>query len=249
MGKLRESLKALAATMEGIGQQVESVCSDLQSHATQNSNAGGMVREGYVALYQYVIARYKIKGEAPFGKDSLETISDSTIKAMIKSIENARPTALKKIKDYEDFIKGDYARVMELSALVGPKAEEIQKVIDKKKSRLIKTKKFKGKMKDYEEQLATIKKTVTSIKNEAKLKNNETASSMKPDLIAKSIDIKITVDELKKRVDATYDPEQFEVAVRQKARKWREWNHFPDMATQMKKWVAEADEMDTAGGS
>ena len=250
MGKLRDSLTQLSGAMANADKQAEEVCGGFQKLATSASDASQMVTQGYGVLYQYVFEKYKKKGDSigAHTGDALSTLNDATVSAFIKGIEKQRPVAIKTIGQRQDLINGGVKSLIASLDAVTTKAGEISGVIAKKKTRWLKSKKFKDKMKGYEAQLEATSKTAWDLKSELKTMI-QGFKAPNDDVYTKPITESTTVGELTARtnkIDRTMIA-SFNAAVDQGARRIRERNHFSTQVANIRKWVGEADEMEAEG--
>lgn len=249
MGKLRDSLNGAQSLAAAIDARADKVGGALDRMATNTKHFADLVDNGYDQVFLYANERLKKLGKklADSKNMKLQDIADGNLQTFVKAVEGARNEALKRIGEWKAFATKEVGALQgDLTRLQGSLAD-IGKRLEKKKKKLLQSKKFKDKIRTYEKLVAdfaaTAKQRATDL---AKIPNAEPL----PDNWLKGAKLGLgdTVGTVENRATMGTKAllKQYEsgaMNARSNVKKFREQRFDKGMAT-MKQWMAESDEME-----
>lgn len=246
-GKLRSSLIDVSDSLRAVDRQVDAVADDFEKISSNAWQLMQMTAGGIDETYLYINEKLKARGEKyeDHLKEPIAAFADNTVKAFVKGIRDGARQAVRFSKEWQD--TGDGLRA-ELARLDGA-LDDVERMIAKKKKKWFQSKKYKKKLKTYEDALEELRqksRTIGRALNEAQQNNPPSPRQIQrtlaigPKSTLKELDDLASIEVqnlLKKYGDAKKTAEG-------SGRKFRQAGDFAGELKILRAWVAEADEME-----
>lgn len=250
MGKLKDGLNAVQTLANAIDARAGQVPEALSKVSNNGKHFMDVFDNGYDQLFLYCNEKIKSKGLKPgdSAKMTLKDLGDANVVDYVKAIEQARADAIKWVKAWTLASSKEFGGLFgDLGRLEGSLAE-LGKHVEKKKKKLLVSKKYKDKVAGYSRTLDDLVKAATKRKEEAKLMETEVGAPALQYLEKTKLSSADTVATIGQRatMGTTNLLKQYEsgvLAQQSGARKFRDQSFAKGMAT-IKQWVNDADDIE-----
>ena len=252
MGRLKTGIQQLNKQLDGFGGKIQTFKDVRTNYADRVTELGKKCDEGYDVMYLYLIEKFK-KNNTTVDKESgktLKEIFDSEIKTYVTGIVQWAGDLKKLIARLnQEQGKTVDAFLNDLKA-AETQATDLKKIAEKKKAKWLKSKTYKSKQKAYIGSLDEIIKTVGTLKSSAdKVKKIRFDNAWVDKNFKVTVDM--TVKDIKDRASMslmnslkTYEKDK--KTIDSHIRTFRDsYKSIPGQLALMKKWVNEADEMES----
>jgi len=242
MGKLRTSIETVTKTATVLEKAVETLLDTREKETNNFMHMTDLCRGGAEVMYMYLMEKYKKEGkkiEAQH-KDTIKDVLDPKLATLIKGMADSQAKVVKLMEE-RDKTQRVGTEIKTKAQALRKDLTDIQKVIDKKRKGWLLSSKYKSKLKGYEDSLAALDKALEGVEKAMPGRN-----------YGKSIDpsqwkftAATTVGHIKE-VSSRYldmDIKMTKTEDEEQAKKFR-GRGFGNSLEGLKKWAAEADEME-----
>lgn len=249
MGQLKSGIEGLRKVLQQTELEVEKVEELSTKHTDRIEGLGTKASEGYDVLYLYLVEKFKKSNTTPAAEatKTLKSIMDPGIQQSVQGIQQWKgdlKQAIGVMNNAMTVAKGGLLKTLQTAESQGM---QLGQLAMKKQSKLLKSPKYKDKIKSY---LVSLNEIIKTIKQQRELVSK--SLSLTDNWVESSYPISpdMTVAQIEKLASASAihqlkEFEQNKTQLKQQVRKWRESTKgMPGQLAVMKKWVDEADGME-----
>jgi len=242
MGKLKNSIDNVVKTTGTLEKAAGALLED-RARMTQNFlMACDFCRGGADSIYMYLMAKFKKNGEKidAHKDDTLKDVIDGNIAKMVKELVKGQ-SRVEKLKAAGDKNLKVGMAVKANAGKVRNEISSINAIVAKKKKKLLASKKYKTKLKEYEAALADIDSQLEAL--EKMLPGKGYGKYVDPKIWKVSASTKVSQIKDATSTSLTMDMKMLPKEDEEHAKKFR-GRGFAKSLAQMKKWSSEADDME-----
>lgn len=243
MGKLRTSIDNVSKTAATLEKAVETLLDTREKETNNFFHATEVCRGGADVIYMYLIEKYKKDGKKIElqQNDTLKDVLDPKLAGMVKGVVEGHAQVVKLLDERDKTMKVGTS-VKNSATKLRADLGEIQKVIDKKKKKWLASAKYKSKLKGYEDAVTELDTALAGVEKAMPGKNY--GNYVKPEIWKFSA--AMTVADIKTATSTSLDADMklTKAEDTENAKKFR-GRGFGDSLKVMKKWMDEADEMES----
>lgn len=242
MGKLRTSLDNVSKTAATLEQAVQTLLDSREKEINNFMHATDLCRGGADVIYMYLMEKYKKDGKKIDQQqaDTIKDVLDAKLGTLLKGVVEARAQVVKLIEQRDKTMKVGGA-VKASATKLRAELAEIQRVIDKKKSKWLASAKYKSKLKGYEDAVSGLDASLQAV--EKAMPGRNYGSYVNAD--AWKFGAATTVADIKSAT-STYFSQDLKLTKAEDdehAKKFR-GRGFGNSLAMLRKWMDEADDME-----